>query len=138
MARKKKENTYITYFAIKGDFVVEEIESLIGLEPFRKWNKTDIRKADNKPFGFSCYCVSRIEDSFPYVDSLMERTLFPLMDKIDLLNEIKEKYNVEYHLVVVPHVIVNNINPCLAPSMEVMEFCVKTKTKLDIDLYLYK
>ena len=131
------KNTCRTYFAIKGDFVVKQIATLLKVSPSKSWNKTDIRKADNKPYGFSYMeiCENKVYD--PYVDKMMEITIKPLIDKVDLLNKIREQYNVEFYLVVVPEVVVDNIAPCLAPSIEVMEFCVKTKTKIDCDLYIY-
>ena len=68
----------------------------------------------------------------------MEKTIEPLLDKIDVLNELREKYNLKYSLIVVPHIIVNKINPDLSPSMKVIDFCHAIRADISIDLYLYK
>jgi hypothetical protein len=39
-------------------------------------------------------------------------------------------------LEIVPTVYAGDITPCLAPSLDVMDFCHATRTELDIDLYV--
>ena len=34
-------------------------------------------------------------------------------------------------------IYVNDINPCLAPSLDVIDFCHATRTKIDIDMYIF-
>ena len=135
----KKENSCYTYFHIHGeDFPVEEITRALGESPFRSWYKTDIREADGKQFGFCNWSGFRVDDYDPYTEIQMEKTIEPLLDKIDILNELREKYNLEYSLVVVPQIYVNRINPDLSPSMKVIDFCHAVRAKISIDLYLYK
>lgn len=135
---KRNPNECYVYFAITGDFHLNEVLPLFDVQPFECWDKDDIRKADNKPFGFSLIKYNKIDEYDPYVDKMMEKCIAPFLDKVDLLNSLREKYTLEYYLTIVPSLVVDNINPCLAPSLKVMEFCVKTKTKIDCDLYLYK
>lgn len=33
-------------------------------------------------------------------------------------------------------IYVENDTPCLAPSLDVIDFCYQTRTKIDIDLYI--
>ena len=66
----------------------------------------------------------------------MLATITPLLDKVELLNEFRLKYNVKYYLSVVPSVVVDNLAPCLAPSLEIIDFCSATRTEIDIDLYV--
>ena len=66
----------------------------------------------------------------------MHTTIDPLLDKMDLLNEIREKFDVTFTLEIVPTVYAENTSPCLAPSMNVIDFCQSTKTQIDIDLYV--
>ena len=135
----QKENSCYTYFHISGDdFPLEEITKALGETPFRSWYKTDIREADGKPFGFCSWSGFRVDDYDPYTEAQMEKTIEPLIEKIDILNELREKYNLEYSLVAVPHVYVNKINPDLSPSMKVIDFCHAVRAKISIDLYLYK
>jgi DNA-binding XRE family transcriptional regulator len=69
----------------------------------------------------------------------MSETIRPLLDRIDILNQIREDYDVSFQIAVVPMIYGGNgeSDPCLAPSLEVMEFCVATQTKLDIDMYFF-
>ena len=135
----KKENSCYTYFHIHGDdFPIEEITKVLGESPFRSWYKTDIREADGKQFGFCNWSGFRVDDYDPYVEKQMEKTIEPLLDRIDILNKLREKYNLEYSIVVVPQVYVNKINPDLSPSMNVIDFCHAVRARISIDLYLYK
>ena len=123
---------------IRGDFPLEEVRKLFPFEPKDYWDKDDIRSADGKPFGFSCLKYNIVEEYDPYVYKMMEKCIEPFLDKVELLKSLKEKYQIEYYLVVVPSLVVDNINPCLAPSLKVMDFCTETRTEIDCDLYLYK
>ena len=69
-------------------------------------------------------------------ENQMHKTIAPLFDKVDLLNRIKEEFDVEFTLEIVPTIYVGNINPCLAPSLKVIDFCHATRTEIDIDLYV--
>lgn len=135
---ERNENLIIVYFCIHGDFKVEELAKYFDMPIEVSWDKNDIREADNKPYGFSMIKFKEIEGYDPIVSNMMEKCIEPFLDKIDLLNKLREQYNLEYYLSVVPFLVVDNMNPALAPSLKVMEFCVKTKTQIDCDLYLYK
>ena len=67
----------------------------------------------------------------------MTRTIAVLQDKIPLLNQIRQTYDVSFVLEIVPSIYVNDINPCLAPSLDVIDFCHATRTKIDIDMYIF-
>ena len=67
----------------------------------------------------------------------MRKTIAPLQDKISLLNKIREENEVHYYLVIVPTIYVGDINPCLAPPLDVIDFCHATRTEIDIDMYIY-
>ena len=66
----------------------------------------------------------------------MIKTISDLIPKIDVLKQIREKYDVEFYLEVVPEIYLYNTHPCLAPSLDVIDFCHETRTKIDIDLYV--
>ena len=69
-------------------------------------------------------------------ENQMHTTIDPLLDKVGLLNRIREKFGVSFTLEIVPTVYVDNTTPCLAPSLTVIDFCHATRTEMDIDLYL--
>ena len=132
-----EENRCRTYFDIVGEFDPDEMTKRLGLKPFRSWKSTDIRRADGKQYGFAKWAACLEEDYDPYVYKMMEKTIAPLQGKIEELNAIRKEHDVKFYLTVVPHVIAGGINPCLAPSLEVMRFCVATETEIDLDLYTY-
>ena len=45
--------------------------------------------------------------------------------------------DVSFVLEIVPTFYVGDINPCLAPSLDVIDFCHATRTEIDIDMYVY-
>ena len=67
----------------------------------------------------------------------MRKTIAVLQDKIPVLNQIREKYDVSFFLEIVPEIYANDTNPCLAPSLDIIDFCHATRTEIDIDMYVY-
>lgn len=59
-----------------------------------------------------------------------------LKDKIPELLEIKEKFDVSFSLIVVPH-IYNEEQPIMDINKEIIEFCYLTGTEIFFDLYVY-
>jgi len=72
-----------------------------------------------------------------YVENQMRKTISILLDKIATLNQIREENDVEFFLEIVPSICVDDINPCLAPPLDVIDFCHATRTQIDIDMYLF-
>lgn len=71
------------------------------------------------------------------VENQMRKTIAPLLDKIDLLNQIHHANNVTFVLEIVPTIYVDDQNPCLGPPLDVIDFCHATRTEIDIDMYVY-
>ena len=67
----------------------------------------------------------------------MRKTISVLLDKIAILNQIREENDVEFVLEIVPSIYVEDINPCLASPLDVIDFCHATRTQTDIDMYLF-
>jgi len=72
-----------------------------------------------------------------YVENQMRKTISILLDKIATLNQIREENDVEFFLEIVPSICVDDITPCLAPPLDVIDFCHATRTQIDIDMYLF-
>ena len=130
------KNACRTYFAIRGQFDPIEISSRLGLAPSLSWKATDLRR-DGKPYGFAYLEFGNDADYEVYTEAQLQRTIAPLRDKVDTLNAIREEYGCEFYLSIVPELYVDEIHPALAPSLDVIDFCHATRTKIDIDLYLY-
>ena len=59
------------------------------------------------------------------------------LDK-EKLNYLKNKYNLDYYLVIKPEININDIKQCLSLDDNIIEFLYLTKTHLDLDYYLYE
>ena len=130
------KNNCKTYFSISGDFDPQQITKMLNVEPTRCHGKDDLRR-DGKPYNFALWAGCLCDEYDVYVENQMEKTIEPLLDKIDVLKQIKEQFDVEMFLSVVPHAVADQPTPCLAPSLKVMQFCVEVGVKIDIDLYIY-
>ena len=129
------QNYCYTYFRIVGCFDPDEISDKLGLLPFESWKKGDKSKS-GREYEFSAWHFCKCEKYNIITTEQMEETIAPLLDKIDLLNQIRKENNVSFYLEVVPSLSSGNDEPCLAPSLEVMDFCTATRTEIDIDLYI--
>ena len=132
----KAKNSCYTYFTIIGNFDPLVITDLLQLSP-----EHTRRIGATRPNGSTCdtarWEIGRCERYDPIVSNQMEKTISVLLDKIDILNKIREKYNAKLYLSVVPCVYTDDVSPGLAPSLAVMDFCHATRTEIDVDLYVY-
>ena len=129
-------NSCYTYFKIVGNLNPDDISSLLSLTPERSWKIGDLRR-DGTKYDFAHWEIGRCAEYNAEVEKQMAKTIAILEDKIPLLNKIKEEYDVSFFLEIVPSIYVGDINPCLAPSLKVIDFCHATRTEIDIDMYVY-
>lgn len=125
-----------TYFSIVGDFNPVKIGDLLGLDIESSHNIGDERKSGKGYYDFAACKLCSCLDYDVIVTNQMMKTITPLLPKVEILKQIKKDYKVDFTLVVVPYVRFDEPSPCLAPSKEVMQFCVETDTDIDIDLYV--
>ena len=130
------KNSCYTYFTIVGDFDPDSVTSLLGLNPDQSWKIGDLRR-NGTAYDFARWSFGRCDQYDAIVANQMRKTIEPLLNKTDSLNEIRQKNKVNFYLAVVPSVHAGEINPCLAPSLDIMDFCHATRTEIDIDLYVY-
>ena len=71
-----------------------------------------------------------------YVSNMINKVINNL-DK-EKLNDLKNKYNLDYYLVIKPEININDIKQCLSLDDNIIEFLYLTKTHLDLDYYLYE
>ncbi|MBO5286817.1 MAG: DUF4279 domain-containing protein [Clostridia bacterium] len=129
------ENECYTYFIIKGRFNPDEITKILGITPDRVKVMGDICRNGSKADEASWEC-GLCNEYDPLVEKQMERTIERLIGKEELLNQIRERTGAKLYLSVVPTVYAGGVNPCLAPSLKVIDFCHATRTEIDIDLYV--
>ena len=130
------QNSCYTYFKIVGNFNPDDISALLNLTPEKSWKIGDLRRNGTK-YDFALWKIGRCTEYDVYVENQMRKTISVLLDKIAILNQIREENDVEFFLVIVPSIYVGDINPCLAPPLDVIDFCHATRTQIDIDMYLF-
>ena len=131
-----KNNTCYTYFKIVGDFNPNTITKILNLTPSRHWSIGDLRK-NGSSYDFALWEYGRCSEYDVLVENQMMKTINDLIPKVKDLKEIRQKYDVEYTIQIVPSVYVGEPTPCLSPNRKIIEFCYVTETELDIDLYVY-
>ena len=134
-SKASSQSSCYTYFMIRGNFDPDSITELLGLVPEKSWRIGDKRK-NGTVYDFAMWQYGTCDVYDVYVENQMLKTITPLLSKISALKEIKQRYYVEFTLEVVPTIKSSEGVPCVAPSMEVMQFCCDTATKIDIDLYV--
>ena len=132
----KTRNSCYTYFMITGNFNPDDVSALLNLTPGKSWKIGDLRHNGTK-YDFALWEIGRCTEYDIEVENQMRKTIHLLQNKIDLLNQIREIYDVHFQLKVVPTIYVGDTNPCLAPPLDVIDFCHVTRTEIDIDMYVY-
>lgn len=132
----KTRNKCYTYFRITGDFDPNYVTQLLELDPEETWKIGDLRR-NGTIYDFSSWKIGHCEKYDVLTVNQMKKTIAPLLDKIDLLKKIKENNDVYFTLKIVPTIYAGDTNPCLAPSLDIIDFCHATRTEIDIDMYIY-
>ena len=135
MINMKPRNNCYTYFKIVGEFEPQEISHILGLNAEKSWRIGDTR-IDSSKYEFAVWEIGRCNDYDVEVANQMRKTISLLKDKVDLLNKIRQENDVSFYLEIVPTIYAEETTPCLAPTLDVIDFCHSTRTELDIDLYV--
>ena len=131
----KTQNNCYTYFRIVGNFNPDEVSDLLEIKAEKSWKIGD-RRSDGSQFDFSFRSAGRCDEYDVEVANQMRKTISVFLDKVDLLNKIREENDVSFYLEVVPTIYAENINPALAPTLDIIDFCHATRTEIDIDMYV--
>ena len=83
------KNSCYTYFKIRGDFDPDEVTEILGLQPDRTWKIGDLRRCGRSRYEFANWSFGRCEEYDVFVENQMRKTIAPLLDKVDLLNQIR-------------------------------------------------
>ena len=124
-----------TCFLIKGDFepseIIERLNGSVSVFDRRKKGESD----GNVIYPDSRLALNACRKFSPYSSEQMEKTIKSLYERENILNELREMYDLEYYLFVKP-VFSGDVLPDISPSDEVIGFCSRTKTELvySIDL----
>ena len=119
-------NTCYTYFKIIGHFDPDVITERLSLQPFETWRDGTSGQ----------WCFGRCDSYSPYVEEQMRKTIAPLLDKTNILMQIRQEFNAVFFQEIVPTVYHDEPTPCLAPPLDIIGFCHETRAEIDIDLYM--
>jgi len=129
-------NSCYTYFKIVGDFNPDDVSELLNLTPEKSWKIGDVRRNGTK-YDFALWEIGKCTEYDVEVEKQMRKTIAVLQDKISILNQIKQENDVSFVLEIVPMIYAGDINPCLNPTLDIIDFCHATRTEIDIDMYIY-
>jgi len=130
-------NECYCYFHIIGEFDPADITKFLGIEPFRAFKKGELRRGGRSRYDFSTFCCCRCDEYDFDANVMIEKTIAPLRDKIEILNRLRELLGVEYEICVVPKIHVDESTPALGASLSVIDFCHEIRANIDIDMYLF-
>ncbi len=135
----KELNTHV-YFALTGDkFNPDLITNILTIEPSESWQTGDKGKY-KKELTFSCWKLSTKKGiEYLDIDKLVKEIVLKLTNKIDIINKLKHKYQLESVLQVVLDIDLNpdQSTPLIGHDLETINFLFKTQTKTDIDIYRF-
>lgn len=129
------KNSCYTYFRIVGEFDPDEISEILQLTPEEQWKIGDYRK-NGTQYECASWIIGTCTEYDIAIENQMRKTIAPLLDKTDLLKKIHDSYDVSFWLEVVPYIYLGESTPCLAPSLDIIDFCHETRTEIDIDYYI--
>ncbi len=143
MPRKKgiymKKHSCRTHFRISGFFDVQNVLDALQVSPYRV-----VRRGDALPVANRFAVRDTIDIGFNNsyhvdVNEMIRVTLKDLIPKIDTLVELKKAHQLEYYLVIVPEIEHDSEEPAPLLSLDddIIEFLYLTKTKHDVDYYIY-
>ena len=87
------KNKCYTYFKIVGDFDPDIATARLGLTPTNSWKIGDTRRNGSK-FDFALWEYGRCSEYDVLVENQMRKTISDLLDKTDILNQIRSEYDV--------------------------------------------
>lgn len=119
----------------KGMFNPEDISNLLGIHAFSSWAYGDKRK-DGSKYLFSSWSAEKSAIERLDAEAQCRDTIKRLKNKIPLLKQIKEQYDVNFILVVVPSVHGEEA-PYIGFEEEIIGFCYLTGTTITVDMYIY-
>ena len=136
---RNKFNTYVYFSLFGANFAPDKITEEIAIEPTESWQAGDKGKY-KKELTFSCWKLST-EKGKEYldIDKLVSEIIHKLKDKIDIINDLKHKYQLDSVLQIVLDINLNpdQSTPYLGHDLETIEFLFKTQTETDIDIYRF-
>ena len=119
----------------KGVFKPDDLTKLLEIQPFVSWKKGD-RRPNGSEILFSSWDAEKSEVDRLDVEAQCMDTIKNLKNKIVELKQIKELYDVNFCIMIVPHIF-GEEKPFISFNNEIIEFCYLTGTTIQVDMYIY-
>ncbi|MFY0592964.1 DUF4279 domain-containing protein [Roseivirga sp.] len=133
-----QSNSYV-YFAFQGDdYDPKLVTTELGIEPTDAWRTGEPGKYIQQQ-KYSCWQLKSTSDELLDMDKLVNEVVSQLSEKIELINNLKQRINLDTVLAIVIYIDVNEeqSTPYLGHSSEVINFLHRTGTTTDVDIYRY-
>lgn len=134
------DETPYVYFQLTGvELDPQIITNKLQINPTEVFRKGDKRKYNTTAeFGGWKLCADKGPEHL-IIEELVEEIIGKLFDKIELINELKEHYNLSSALYIVLYVDTNEekSTPALGHDIKTIEFLYKTHTRTDVDIYRF-
>lgn len=134
------EQKTIVYFALTGNFTDAEIISKeLDIKTTETWHIGDKGKHKSS-LDFSCWKLSvETQQGYLNINNLTLKIIEKLFDKIDKINELKEKYQLNSIMESIIWIDTNeeNSTPFITQELKTIEFLYRTNTKTDFDIYRF-
>jgi hypothetical protein len=118
----------------KGVFNPDDITKVLGIQPFSSWKKGD-KRSNGSQHLFSSWDAEKSDIERLDVEAQCMETIKNLKNEIPILKQIKEQYDVNYVLMIVP-TIYGEEQPLIRFNEEIIEFCYLTGTIINVDMYI--
>ena len=127
----------VGFVAVEGsDFDPAELTAKLGIEPFETRKMGSPRKVGAGVYPFSDWACCKQTEPALDAEEQCRQIVRQLRDRIPALQEFKKIYNVDYAIIIVPH-IYREESPILGFDSEIIEFCYLTGTEISVNQYIY-
>ena len=128
------------YFALQGDdFDPDEVTNSLGIEPTDAWKKGDKGKyLPNQKYSCWKWSTGTGREKI-FIDTLVDEVIEKLKSKVEVINNLKEKYHLASVLEIVMYIDTNpeESTPALGHDLKTIQFLYLTQTITDVDIYRY-
>lgn len=131
-------NSYV-YFAFQGDnFDPNVVTTELGISPTDSWRTGEPGKYIQQ-LKYSCWQLKSTSHELLDMDKLVNEVVSQLSEKIELINNLKQRLNLDTALSIVMNIDINEEHPTpyLGHNSEVISFLHRTGTTTDVDIYRY-
>lgn len=119
-----------------GIFEPDNITEMLGIQPFDTKTAGIPRRNGRSLYTFSDWAACKQTEPAMDAEEQCRNIVRELRPHLSQLQDIKRKFNVDFTLMIVPH-IYNEESPILVFDREIIEFCYLTNTEIAVDLYIY-